>query len=351
MTALPQDTPIEQTALLIILTGSLGDVTRGLSLIKPLKAYWPHRPLVWLVEAKWAGLLRLNPYLDELVLFKRGVKPADLLSLKARLRSFNFHTSLDLQRILKSGFLTALAGARLKLGFNRKNSKEFNWLFNNQHIPYYPDTLPKLEHYRKFLDYLKVPYPVQPDFGLDRGLMTQMLPPEIKVLDRPYAVLAAGSSWPSKDWHVRGYQELAQYLYTDYGLYSVISGDKSQTGIAAEITVHQPPYITDLTGRTNLPQLAAVLSHAAVSVGPDSGAGHIAAAVQTPYISLFGPTAPQRTAPYGYENLVVQLERPCRPCYKKNCPDNHCMSQIGLTHIQPKLESALKAGTKPSSTL
>lgn len=342
MAALPKDTPIEQTALLIILTGSLGDVTRGLSLIKPLKTYWPHRPLVWLVEAKWAGLLQLNPYLDELVVFKRGANPADLTDLKATLRRFHFHTSLDLQRIFKSGCLTMLAGAQLKLGFNRKNSKEFNWLFNNRHISYYPDTLPKLEHYLKFLDYLKVPYPAQPDFGLDCGVMTKMLPPEIKALDTPYAVLAAGSSWPSKDWHARGYKELAQHLYTTHGLHSVISGDKSQTGIAAEITVNQSSYITDLTGRTNLPQLAAVLSQATVAVGPDSGAGHIAAAVQTPYISLFGPTAPQRTAPYGYENLVVQLTHPCRPCYKKNCPDNHCMRQISLTDIRPKLESALK---------
>lgn len=348
MTALPKDTPIEETALLIILTGSLGDVTRGLSLIKPLKTYWPQRKLVWLVEAKWAGLLQLNPYLDELVMFKRGANPADLANLKAALRRFHFHTSLDLQRILKSGFLTALAGARLKLGFNRKNAKEFNWLFNNQHIPYYPDSLPKLEHYLKFLDYLKVPYPKKPDFGLDCELMAQMLPPEIKALNAPYAVLAAGSSWPSKDWHVSGYKELTQYLHTTYGLHSVIGGDKSQTAIAAEITASQPPYITDLTGRTNLPQLAAVLSQASVAVGPDSGAGHIAAAVQTPYISLFGPTAPQRTAPYGYENLVVQLERPCRPCYKKNCPNNLCMSQIGLENILPKLEYALKDLPKSS---
>lgn len=341
MTALPKDTQTEQTAVLIILTGSLGDVTRGLSLVKPLKTHWPHRPLVWLVEAKWAGLLQLNPQIDELVIFKRSVKPSDLASLKAELRRFNFHTSLDLQRIFKSGVLTRLAGAKLKLGFNRKNSKEFNWLFNNRHIPYYPDTLPKLEHYLKFLDFLGVPYPAQPDFGLDGALMARMLPPEIAGLNAPYAVLAAGSSWPSKDWHARGYRELAQYLYATYGLNSVVTGDKSQTAIAREIIAQNPAYITDLTGRTNLPQLAAVLSGARVAIGPDSGAGHIAAAVQTPYISLFGPTSPVRTAPYGYEHLVVQLNLPCAPCYKKNCADNRCMQQIGIADISPKLEAVL----------
>lgn len=341
MTTLTKDTPTDQTALLIILTGSLGDVTRGLCLIKPLKTHWPHLRLVWLVEEKWAGLLQLNPYIDELVIFKRSARLAELADLKAGLRRFNFNTSLDLQRIFKSGVLTWLAGARLKLGFNRKNAKEFNWLFNNHHIPYYSDKLPKLEHYLKFLDYLKVPYPAQPDFGLDREVMAHMLPPEIAALNAPYAVLAAGSSWPSKDWHAHGYRELAQYLHETYGLNSVITGDKSQTAIAREITDEKPPYITNLTGQTGLPQLAAVLSQAKVAIGPDSGAGHIAAAVQTPYISLFGPTLPKRTAPYGYEHLVVQLNMPCIPCYKKNCADNQCMRRINIADIGPKLKTAL----------
>ena len=341
MNAFPKDTPIDQTALLIILTGSLGDVTRGLCLIKPLKTFWPRRPLVWLVEEKWAGLLQLNPYIDELIIFKRSAQPAELSGLKSELRRFHFHTSLDLQRIFKSGFLTFLAGACLKLGFNRKNSKEFNWLFNNHHIPYYPDTLPKLEHYLKFLDYLKVPYPAKPDFGLDRKLMAGMLPPELDAGNTPYAVLAAGSSWPSKNWHVAGYRELAQYLHTTYGLRSVITGDRSQIAVAHEIMDAKPSYITDLTGRTSLPQLAAVLSRAQIAVGPDSGAGHIAAAVQTPYISLFGPTSPKRTAPYGYEHLVVQLAMPCIPCYNKNCPDNRCMRNIGISEIKPKLDAVL----------
>lgn len=341
MTALRKDIPTEESAVLIILTGSLGDVTRGLCLVKPLKAFWPNRPLVWLVESKWAGLLKLNPHIDHLVIFNRCVKPSALKTLTRDLRAYRFHTSLDLQRIFKSGVLACLAHAPLRLGFNRKNAKEFNWLFNNQHIPYYPDTLPKLEHYLKFLDYLNVPYPATPDFGLDQTLMAQMLPPAVSSLTAPYAVLAVGSSWPSKNWHAPGYVELAQHLFHTYGLNSVLSGDKSQTGIASAIMQNNPAYITNLTGQTNLPQLAAVLNGAQIAVGPDSGAGHIAAAVGTPYISLFGPTSPRRTAPYGYENLVVQLKLNCAPCYKKNCAHNKCMRQIDLAAINPKIEAAL----------
>ena len=330
-----------KSPLLIILTGSLGDVTRGLCLAKPIKTHWPKRPLIWLVEDKWAGIPGLNSYIDELVLFKRSASPLQLNALRKKLRTFNFGVSLDLQRIFKSGFFSMLAGAELKLGFNGGNAKEFNWLFNNSHIPYYPDTLPKLEHYLKFLDYLEVPYPAKPDFGLDRRRMGQMLPEILYTFNTGYAVLAAGSSWPSKDWHVEGYRQLARYLHENYGLRSVITGDKSQKTIAQKIAAQNKAYITDLTGQTNLPQLAAVLNRAQVAIGPDSGAGHISSAAETPYIALFGPTAPQRTAPYGYENLVVQLELECGPCYKHTCADNRCMRQIGLAEIEPKLKQVL----------
>lgn len=330
-----------EPAVLIILTGSLGDVTRGLCLAKPLKQCWPSKRLVWLVENKWAGLLKLNPYIDEPVVFNRSISLKSLQALKTELRRHEYAVSLDLQRIFKSGVFTWLGAARRKIGFNRKNAKEFNWLFNTEHIPYYPDTLPKLEHYLKFLDYLNVPYPAKPDFGLDQNLLEEALPPQIKTLTTPFAVLAAGSSWPSKDWHVNGYRELARHLYATRGLMSVITGDKSQTGVAQAIMDDSGAYCIDLAGQTSLPQLAAVLSRAQLAIGPDSGAGHIAAAAGTPYISLFGPTSPLRTAPYGYENLVVQLNMDCGPCYKRTCPDNKCMRQIGIDAIEPKIVLAL----------
>lgn len=341
MTASINNTVAEEAGVLIILTGALGDVTRGMCMVKPLKRFWPEKRLVWLVENKWAGLLRLNPYIDELVIFNRSKSPKNIKVLKKELNRCQYALSLDLQRIFKSGFFTWLAGAQRKIGFNRKNAKEFNWLFNQEHIPFYPDTLPKLEHYLKFLDYLGVPYPQKPDFGLDDNLLAQALPAQIKTLNKPFIVLAAGSSWPSKDWHVSGYQQLARHLYESKGFTSVITGDKSQTGVALDIMADGAPYYTDLTGQTSLPQLAAVLSRAQLAIGPDSGTGHIAAANGTPYISLFGPTSPHRTAPYGYENLVVQFSLGCAPCYKRTCPDNKCMRQIGLAEIDPKIALAV----------
>jgi len=85
------------------------------------------------------------------------------------------------------------------------------------------------------------------------------------------------------------------------------------------------------------------LKAAAAGVGPDSGPGHLAAAVGTPYITLFGPTPPGRHAPYGCEHLVVQAEEDCIPCYKKRCPDRNreCMYHIDPDMVMDKLSKAL----------
>jgi len=98
-------------------------------------------------------------------------------------------------------------------------------------------------------------------------------------------------------------------------------------------------------GKTSLVELTAVLKLSAVAIGPDSGPGHLTAAVGTPYVALFGPTSPKRTAPYGCEHLVVQAELNCIPCYKKQCPEHtkQCMYAIGADDVMGKLSIALRS--------
>jgi ADP-heptose:LPS heptosyltransferase len=89
--------------------------------------------------------------------------------------------------------------------------------------------------------------------------------------------------------------------------------------------------------------MTAVLKAAAAAVGPDSGPGHLAAAVGTPYVTLFGPTPANRHAPYGCEDLVVKSNLSCAPCYKKECPDRNkeCMTNIDVREVADKISRAL----------
>jgi ADP-heptose:LPS heptosyltransferase len=82
-----------------------------------------------------------------------------------------------------------------------------------------------------------------------------------------------------------------------------------------------------LLGNTSLPELVAVIHNAQLCLGPDSGPAHIAAAVKTPYVSLFGPTSAELVAPYGMEAFSISSPVGCAPCYRRRCPGlgNVCM--------------------------
>jgi lipopolysaccharide heptosyltransferase II len=337
------DTPVSPS-ILIILMGSLGDVARGLCLVAHLKGNLPQCRVSWLVEPKWADLVSLHAQIDKVIIFQRAWRFSAVRALYHNLRRESFDITFDLQRILKSGFFSLLSGARRRVGFHRRNAKELNWIFNNEHIGYFSDDLPKIRHYLKFNEHLGLPAPDTLDFGFSSLNVAKTAPSMISELRQPFAAVVLGASWETKNWSDEGYFGLIQRILTDRILKVVLLGDASQAILAASLTTKiNTPDVVDLVGRTSLPQLAAVLKAAAVGIGPDSGPGHLAAAVKTPFVTLFGPTSPQRTAPFGCEQLVVEAGPSCAPCYKKNCPDRdrQCMVSIQPAAVMEKVALAL----------
>jgi lipopolysaccharide heptosyltransferase II len=331
-------------SILIILMGSLGDVARGLCLVSHIKQQWPQSRVTWLVEPQWADLVRLHGQIDRTIVFQRAWRLSAIRQLYQDLRQDRYDIALDLQRIFKSGFFSRLSGAGRRVGFQRRNAKEFNWLFNTEHIGYFSDDLPKIRHYLKFTEYLGLPAPQSLEFGFSGLNFKQMAPRVVADLQQPFAAVVLGTSWKTKNWHLNGYRDLINRLLAGHGLKVVLIGDDSHTALAAKLTASVgSPDIIDLTGRTTMPQLVAVLKAAVVGVGPDSGPGHLAAAARTPFVALFGPTSPRRTAPFGCEKFVVKSNIDCAPCYRKRCPDRNteCMQSITADMVMEKVELAL----------
>jgi ADP-heptose:LPS heptosyltransferase len=333
-------------SILILLMGSLGDVARGLCLVAPLKGHFAGSRVTWLVEPKCAGLVALHPLIDEVIVFQRQWHPRAPMRLLAEFRQHRFDIALDLQRHLKSGFFSWCSGAARRIGFHRRDAKELNWLFNNEHIPAGPGESSKIHQYLEFNTHLGVPRPPRLEFGLSGPDIARVGPGVVAALTRPFVAVAMGSSWESKDWCAEGYGALIERVLKTGALSVVLLGDRSQKALAGRLAAAWPgPGLIDLTGKTTLPQLVAVLRAAAAGVGPDCGTGHLAAAVGTPYVALFGPTAPSRTAPYGCEHLVVQAEASCAPCYQRRCPglDRVCMRRIDTEDVARNLALALAA--------
>jgi lipopolysaccharide heptosyltransferase II len=337
--------------ILIILHGSIGDVTRALPLANLFRRRFPKAFLAWAVESPCFPLVEHQPALDEVILFDRRRWRQDFLPFVKKVRSRRFDLTLDLQRHFKSGLISFLSGAPARIGFNRSDCKELNWIFNNAHIPAMGDQVSKLDHYLKFAEYLGVETaPVEWLFRLtaEEELRVDQL---LAAVRRSYAALFVGSRWESKQWFPAQIADCARALQQRYRLDVVLLGSRSDERAAAEVQAQCGGGVTNLAGQTSLREAIGVIARAKVSIGPDTGLMHIAAAVGTPVVSLWGATSPSRNGPYGFERLAIRGTADCSPCYNKSCPiDRLCMKSITTAEVADKVALALSLhGKTPAS--
>lgn len=311
---------MDASSVLIVLTGSLGDVVRALPLASLLGGVRPAPRVTWLVDERWAPVVEPHPAVSKVIVFPRRRTAASLTALWRALRAERYDITLDLQRILKSGILGALSRARRRIGFNAADTKELNHLFTTERIRPAHARESKIRLYLAFVETLGLALPETLDFGL-AGLATrERLPGVLRSESAPLLGVVVGSSWPSKDWIVEGYVDLLTRVSAETPMRSVLLGTDGQRPAADRIADALPPgRIANLVGRTSLTELAAVLAACRAAVGPDTGAGHLAAAVGTPYVGLFGPTDPRVVAPHGCEALVVTAGVDCSPCRRRRC--------------------------------
>ena len=326
--------------MLIVLPGALGDVVRALPLLGRLRRAWPAATLAWAVEPLSAPLLEGHPWLDETLVFARDRGARAFVPFLARVRRGRFDVALDLGRSAKSAVIAWASGARERLAFGRRDGREGGWLLATRRLPPQDPSRPKLEHFLAFGDALGLPAaPIA--FGLaptaaeerEAAAFTAALP-------RPLVAACVGSSCPSRRW----FPERMAALLEQLGTGAVVLGAASDAAFAAAVLRAVSGRVRDLVGRTTLRQLLAVLACADVAVGPDSGALHLAAAVGTPAVSLWGATSALRSAPFGSERFAVQGSAPCAPCFLRTCPiDRVCMQAISVAAVQARVVEALAA--------
>lgn len=322
--------------------GSIGDVVRGLALVDQIKDSWPETELSWLVEPRCEEIVRAHPRIDRVIVFNRKKGLAAIPKLRRELKSPKFDLVLDLQRHFKSGFFSYLTNSPRRIGFGKSDSKEMNWLFQTETIPALGENLPKLKHYLAFIEKLGLEIKQPLSFGLneyaqkhDRNLL---LGNDIG----KYIVFILGSTWQSKDWSLEGYFKLAQAILDKFKLKIVLAGDKTQIAIGTELSEGlKSERVFNKVAKTTLGEVSSIIKGAVCVVGPDSGPGHISGALGVPYISLFGPTDPIRTAPYLSEKLVIKSDLACMPCYRRRCPglDKLCMRLIRVEEVVAKISA------------
>jgi heptosyltransferase I len=262
---------------------------------------------------------------DEFVIFHRGDRrrtPGGLArglgSIRRTARKLSavagrqpgkrFDLVLDLQVYLKAGLLTALTPGRVKLGFDRRRSRDLNRIFTTHHIPSIPGGYAHTQdQYFEFLGYLGVdPEPLAYDLALT-DQEQEAKARFFQGLDRPVCSVVVASSDPRKDWRPDGYAEVLEALYHDFGLQPILVGGGShrETSVAEEILRRtRAPVESKL--EDGLRRLLWLLDGSALVISPDSGPLHMARAMEVPVVGLYGFTNPKRSGPYRrFQELVV----------------------------------------------
>ncbi len=329
--------------ILIVLHGAIGDVIRAMPLALRVRRGFPEAHVAWAVEPPAAPLLERHPAIDERLVFRRDLGPRAFLAFLREVRRGHFDLALDLQRHLKSGVVSRASRARRRIGFHRANTKEGNWLFNTETVAPQRHWSSKLRQYLSFADHLGLAdAPIEFGLALDRAEEARV-DALLAAHPEPFVVVFVGSTWESRWWFAAETAEVLRRLRARYGLAAVLVGAPGgEQRLAAEIAELAGEGVTNLVGRTSLRDLIGLFARARAAFGPDSGPMHLAAAVGTPVVSLWGATSPERSAPHGSEDLAVVGSVACHPCYLRRCPiDRLCMREIRVDAVIGALEAAL----------
>jgi lipopolysaccharide heptosyltransferase I len=298
----------------IVKLSSLGDVVHALPVAATLHARLPQARLTWIVERREAAVLASHPALAEVVAvdtrgWRRARSPAALAGVAGALQAVarhlgeaRFDVALDLQGLIKSGILVALTRAPLRIGFHAWSSREpLSALFTNQRLAR-PAGVHVVEQYLALVRALAVGTPVI-EFRLPSDPAAESTIEEffgasgLKPRDR-LVVLNPGAGRPGKQWPAERFRALAARLAGEAGAHVLVVWGPGEDTLARMIAEPSDSRVV-LAPPTSLAQLIAVLRRASLMVAADTGPLHLAAALGTPCLGLYGPTDPARNGPYG----------------------------------------------------
>ncbi len=339
--------------VLIVLLGAIGDVVRALPLLGRIRNAWPDAHIAWAVEPKSKAVLEHHRWLDEIIVYDRAHAPWTFLPFLQRVRRGHFDLVIDLQRHLKSGLTSRISGARDRFGFAAPNTKEFNYLFSNHQIAPQPNMRLKLDAVPGV--WRRARTCAIADRVWTRRDRRRTRPRARDAADAPRPLLAVilGSSWPSRIYFPESTAAVVRRVAVadsdSPALFPVLLGGPDETKLADEVMRHLDDVpALNLAGRTSLRDLIAIFPECAVAFGPDSGPMHIAAAVGCPVVSLWGATAAERSAPWGFADLAISGAIPCHPCYLRKCPiGRECMRRISPEEVGATVRRALATREAP----
>jgi len=328
----------ESFNILIVKLSAIGDVIHTLPSLAELRRLYPGAHITWVVEEAAADLILGHPHLEEVLVSRRKSWMKDFQSGKfaatlrdmqlfiRRLLSRRYDLVIDFHGLLKSAVVVFLSGGKRKLGYD--SWQEMSGLFLNEKIP---EDMSKhaVDRYLDFLRYLDADVrKAEFVLPLTDGTREQArrLLNQYQLAEKSYIAVNPIAFWETKLWDNGKFAQLADEIKKNLKLDVIFTGNDGRD--AADILSRMKGNGINLGGKTSLPVLAEIYKSARAVITTDSGPMHLAAAVGTPVVALFGPTDPARTGPYGEGHIVIRADLACSPCLLKKCPTRECMAAI-----------------------
>lgn len=337
----------EPREICIVMLSAIGDAVHVLPVANALKRTWPTSSITWVIQPVPHALVRGHAAIDEFVLFRRRRGAAawkGYRDLRSHLAGRRFDLLLGLQVYFKAGLITALVPSDRKLGFDRRRARDLNWLFTDERIPAHPVQHVQ-DQYFEFLDYLGIDArPVEWEIPLTQE-ERQAQARFFADLAAPACAVVVGTSKPQKNWTPQGYARVLEVLQFDHGVQPILVGgpSKVERDIADRIIGETRATPIDTLG-DDLRKLVYILEGSALAISPDTGPLHIARALDTPVVGLYGYTNPLRTGPYGaFADLLVDgyARFPGEP-YQPSMEYRDGMGRVTVERVLEKVELALE---------
>jgi 3-deoxy-D-manno-octulosonic-acid transferase/heptosyltransferase-1 len=337
--------------ILIVKLSAIGDVIHTLPSLAALRRLYPDAHITWVVEEAAAELVKNHPYLDAVLISRRKSWPKDIQkgkilkplfdmhSLIKELRRRRYDLVIDFHGLFKSSIIVLLSLGKRKLGYD--SLQELSGLFLNEKIPE-DMNIHAVDRYLDFLRYLgakidNVEFILPPNN--DAEARVRLLMNKNKLDDKKFIAINPVAYWKTKLWDNEKFAHLADLTNNKLKMKIVFTGSEKESieGITSRMTTEG----INLGGQTSLLDLAYLYKKAQMVITTDSGPMHLAAAVGTPVIALFGPTDPARTGPYGKGHTIITAQLPCSPCFLKKCSTRKCMEDILSEQVFAAIEGKL----------
>lgn len=332
--------PAKVRRILVIKLRAVGDVVLSTLVLPNLRAAFPASAIDFLTETPSVDVLRLHPAVSRTLVYDR--RSMSGLGLIRMVRREKYDLVIDLFGNPRTALVTRLSGARTRVGY-RFRGRTYAYTIV---VPPRGGEVHNSQFNLDAIEHIGVPV-VDRDLRFFRSdadeAYVQRFLTGARLEQTTLVGVNAGGGWYTKRWHLQQFALLADRIHERFGWTTLLPWGPGQRDEVETIArgMRSTPFIPPAT---TLPQLAALLARCAYVVSNDSGPMHVAAAVGTPVLGIFGPTRPELQGPYGKTHRTIRNESlKCLGCNLTSCPiGNPCMIELDVETVFEAFEGLVR---------